>query len=52
MRYNYDTKDFQVAHKLNNEILTFDDYKDHFHIVYEFMLLKIKSTNWNLMIYY
>ena len=38
MRYNYDTKDFQVAHKLNNEILTFDDYKDQFHIVYEFML--------------
>lgn len=38
MRYNYDTKDFQVAHKLNNEILTFDDYKEHFHIVYEFML--------------
>ena len=38
MRYNYDTKDFQVAHKLNNEILTFDDYKDQFHIVYEFLL--------------
>ncbi len=38
MRYNYDTKDFQVAHKLNKEIITFDDYKEHFHIVYEFLL--------------
>jgi len=28
MRYNFDTKDFQIAHKYNKEILTFDDYKD------------------------
>ena len=37
MRYNFDTKDFQIAHKYNPEILTFDDYKEHFHVGYEFL---------------
>ena len=38
MRYNFDTKDFQIAHKLNDKIILFDDYKEHFHIGYEFLL--------------
>lgn len=38
MRYNFDTKDFQVAHKFNDKIIQFDDYKEHFHVGYEFLL--------------
>ncbi len=38
MKYYFDSKDFQVAHKRSESILTYDDFKEHFHIVYEFML--------------